>query len=779
MKFKKFLNNQTGAISIYVSMAIMAILVLMALSFAQIASTGHTETVEEQLNTQALYAAETGIDDARQRLLNLIDAFNRGVRDFNFIDKELNPQGSLGSLNPLANSEQFGDPIVTDGRKILVGSPNTGKVRFFERESGLWHYRSTLTGTTSSGYSKAMALRTNCLFVGAPDGNSVHIYQYDGTNWALSTTSPNPLIGTGGFGSSIVVNNNFLAVTSPTDNSGDGAVYIYEYSKADCTISSTPRVALTKSGSQEFGSSIAINKNDFLVVGAPAAPDASSNLVGAVYTYKYDSNTSTWTDLTTPEYGHNSKNESEFGVSVALNNNNFLTVGVNHSENSSSTDVGAVYVYEYDGDQDEWDKIFTKLGASASDFDGLSLAINNRFLAIGNPNRNTEDGIVYVHEYRGSSDWDTEVFPQQSGSGGERYGAFVVLDDSSSLVVGAPNNGANNKGDVYVISILSQAFSSRDLSDFLQTECENPHPTDPTQDKYNFDLGEGVSYSCLSINLHPDLLYFDKVYNYRSLNVLLKTVNRDNTNIYENMERLEIEWVNSEKLGAGAAVFDTSSLYPFFPAYDDWAIGAPVLRIQVMALDLSDTFDRTTLNNPDHTKVFYLYPSTDPSATGEIDWQNDLDKDGEIIKADCDPVEEICKVALHNLIYHIGTDTVSGPDPPDEMAFFVRVSSLYQTANVSMKGYNHEAPLPGDRVKFKDVQTIIGATGHANYVRLRLEERIRLQPVYDHPEYSIHSATNLCKVLVGDRDTGTNFEQKLIDLPPGVFSPTTLDCAVY
>ena len=54
----------------------------MAISFASIMSSAQTQTTENQFNVQARYAAETGINDARYRLINLLDAYNRGTRNF-------------------------------------------------------------------------------------------------------------------------------------------------------------------------------------------------------------------------------------------------------------------------------------------------------------------------------------------------------------------------------------------------------------------------------------------------------------------------------------------------------------------------------------------------------------------------------------------------------------------------------------------------------------------------------------------------------------------------
>ncbi len=64
-------NNQSGMVSIIVTMIIMIVLTLIVLGFAQLARREQRATLDRQLSTQAFYAAESGINDARRALANL------------------------------------------------------------------------------------------------------------------------------------------------------------------------------------------------------------------------------------------------------------------------------------------------------------------------------------------------------------------------------------------------------------------------------------------------------------------------------------------------------------------------------------------------------------------------------------------------------------------------------------------------------------------------------------------------------------------------------------
>ena len=62
--------QQRGMVSILVTMLLMIVITLIVLGFAQISRRNQRQTVDRQLSTQAFYAAEAGINDAR----NLIKA---------------------------------------------------------------------------------------------------------------------------------------------------------------------------------------------------------------------------------------------------------------------------------------------------------------------------------------------------------------------------------------------------------------------------------------------------------------------------------------------------------------------------------------------------------------------------------------------------------------------------------------------------------------------------------------------------------------------------------
>src|SRR6185437_13103234 len=67
----KFLRlNQSGMASILITMITMIVVSLIVLGFATISRREQGNTLDQQLSTQAFYAAETGVEDARNVIMN-------------------------------------------------------------------------------------------------------------------------------------------------------------------------------------------------------------------------------------------------------------------------------------------------------------------------------------------------------------------------------------------------------------------------------------------------------------------------------------------------------------------------------------------------------------------------------------------------------------------------------------------------------------------------------------------------------------------------------------
>ena len=232
MRLRSLLDNRSGTTTIYVSIFIMIIFILIILSFVQIVSRNHAETVKNQLNMQAVYAAETGIADARVRMLRLIDLANRGqIADFRSL--EVPDEIKVGGLFTYTTNLSNLDVILIDGQRMIISdeSANTTLVFDYNAVSGEWEFWSA-----ESFKSDAMALDGDCLFVGDPSNNEVDIYMYDHTaltspyfkSVTPSSITPDVISLNQGFGSALAINDGLIIVGSPEDDPGftdAGSVY--------------------------------------------------------------------------------------------------------------------------------------------------------------------------------------------------------------------------------------------------------------------------------------------------------------------------------------------------------------------------------------------------------------------------------------------------------------------------------------------------------------------------------------------------------------------------
>lgn len=66
----KKLTNQSGLVAIIVTMIIIIVISLVVIGFARLTRRSQVQTLDRQLNTQALYAAEAGVNDAIQAINN-------------------------------------------------------------------------------------------------------------------------------------------------------------------------------------------------------------------------------------------------------------------------------------------------------------------------------------------------------------------------------------------------------------------------------------------------------------------------------------------------------------------------------------------------------------------------------------------------------------------------------------------------------------------------------------------------------------------------------------
>jgi Tfp pilus assembly protein PilX len=66
---KKFTQTEQGFVSIFVTTMLIIIVSLLVLAFAQVSRREQRQTLDTQLSSQAYYAAETGVNDAKAAIM--------------------------------------------------------------------------------------------------------------------------------------------------------------------------------------------------------------------------------------------------------------------------------------------------------------------------------------------------------------------------------------------------------------------------------------------------------------------------------------------------------------------------------------------------------------------------------------------------------------------------------------------------------------------------------------------------------------------------------------
>ncbi|MDB5183075.1 MAG: hypothetical protein JWO47_859 [Candidatus Saccharibacteria bacterium] len=132
MKLLK-VKNQQGFVSIFSVLIIMSVLTLLAIGFSNITRSAQKRTLDNQLNTQAFYAAESGVNEAKKALLINPTASKStcqgtttpavpGTFTTYTLDATLSSGYTCVLINP-AIDLKF-DSVSTQG----VGSPKTGTI---------------------------------------------------------------------------------------------------------------------------------------------------------------------------------------------------------------------------------------------------------------------------------------------------------------------------------------------------------------------------------------------------------------------------------------------------------------------------------------------------------------------------------------------------------------------------------------------------------------------------------------------------------------------------
>ena len=396
-----------------------------------------------------------------------------------------------------------------------------------------------------------------------------------------------------------------------------------------------------------------------------------------------------------------------------------------------------------------------------------------------------------------------------------------IVDSSEATAAEISFYDASGDGIVdFNDDILQRPYETLLVEEWYDCGDENVNQGDQFEGNLD-DSGSNIEYTCVEVDGRPVKLVYDTINRGRSENVLIQTRRIDNNDkfIKSNVNKLIINWQ-----GTGTFEnFETANDHEQkLPPENSWRPGAPMLRVQIIPLNIRDGWTREELSKS--TRTYFLYPTEyadNPAVFNNEAKVNLYDSatppitdNSRIINADCDGDvgDKHCAVEISgfngtpagtcgNPVYktkvdcnnnsetwtdytinnadggignEIGnrTDGTCGvnsyttetdcrsagetwtPPPKDEMVYIVLVRSIYGGANLAISAQNEN----NEDLRFVNQQINITSTGRAGGLTYRLREVIPIRPKYNRPEYPIDSAEHICKILIGEPDTGISYD---------------------
>ncbi len=362
--------------------------------------------------------------------------------------------------------DDFGRSIaINSNQVVVVGAPRSdlgdsdadsrskrGAVYIyrFNDSSNLWELRQVLTPPeTVEGFHFGLSVAIDdqdAIAVGWGSG-AVSIYQAGSDGWALQQTIGGEA-DKFGFGTSVAIDGNMLAVGWPNYRGEDGdilyagAVHIYKL-----TVSWKQQTVLTLEEPEEydqFGASVALDSNT-LAVGMLGRDNPDSG-EGGVHVYQLDG--SDWVRravFTEPE----DTVFSVFGYAVDIKDS-LIAVGTYFDPAGELVQPGAAFIFEDLSDQQDWSEVLeTRLDnpdpIPEATF-GFDVATDGQFVAVSElaikaTGQGTIRGRAYRFKKLGDSTWRPDTLHARDIEQLYSFGSSIDIF-GDMVAIGAPKTGA-------------------------------------------------------------------------------------------------------------------------------------------------------------------------------------------------------------------------------------------------------------------------------------------------------------------------------------------------
>jgi hypothetical protein len=320
--------------------------------------------------------------------------------------------------------------------------------------TNLFSSNAIITGGTISGINLTnVTLSSNTIRVNYILPNNSSVININSSNILVQMESVSYLgsvsesgATTGDFGYSVSANDkNILVVGLPTslEDKGSARVYDRNYNLLQILSASDGIVG------DEFGNSVSINNNDIIAVG-------NYDYVGYGAVYIFGRTTSSWSQLqkiSGSSIGGGSLAQL-FGSNVSISDDNYIIVGIQNYGDPGN--LGYAALYNQTGSSWSFINFTPVTGLTDGDQYGYSTAINNSYIVIGSPGKNSNVGSVYIYD-------KTPTLLQSfdaSDVSAEFFGNWVSINNKNNIVIGAPYfTGSGNNGMAFIYGKTTSSWT--------------------------------------------------------------------------------------------------------------------------------------------------------------------------------------------------------------------------------------------------------------------------------------------------------------------------------
>ena len=274
------------------------------------------------------------------------------------------------------------------------------------------------------------------------------------------------------FGTSVAISKdeNTVIVGAAKDDTGDtnsGSAYIFTKSGSSWSQQAQIQGSDT-SGFDEFGTSVSISEDGNTVIVGAIGESASGSFAGSAYIFTRSG--STWSQQAKIQSSDIQAGD-RFGNAVSISDDgNTAIIGALNSAPGGSTVAGSAYIFTRSGST--WSQQAKLLASDKEDFDqfGWSVSISGsdgNTAIVGAPTEDTNGsnaGSAYIFTRSGST-WSQQAKIQASNAGsGDYFGESVsISDDGNTAIIGSPyeDSGGSNAGSVYIFTRSGSTWSQQ------------------------------------------------------------------------------------------------------------------------------------------------------------------------------------------------------------------------------------------------------------------------------------------------------------------------------